>query len=75
MPAKTAQQRYDEAVEALHALQTGTQARVVVDGQDGSRVEYSPTTVAALKDYISSLATMLPGAFNPAVYAPARFIF
>ncbi len=76
MPAKQPKELYDEALAAYHSLQTGTLAKVVVDGQDGTRVEYAATNQAALYDYIQQLAALLP--VNPFVVAhrgPAQFIF
>lgn len=73
---KTTQQLYDEARSAYHSLQTGTLALVVVDGQDGTRVEYNKVNVSALYDYIQQLAALLP--VNPLAAArggPAQFIF
>lgn len=73
---KTIQQRYDEAQAAYHALQTGTLAQVVVDGQDGTRVEYAKANQPALYNYIQELAGMLP--VNPLAVrysGPAQFIF
>ena len=73
---KTTQQLYDEAKSAYHSLLTGTLAQVIVDGQDGTRVEYAKADQARLYAYIQELAALLP--VNPlAVSAsrPAQFIF
>ena len=45
------QTKLDEAEDALHSIQIGGQARVVVD-QNGERVEYSVASVPRLKQYI-----------------------
>lgn len=50
--------RLKEAKHALHELQMGRSARVLVD-QNGERVEFTPTTVTRLVSYIKSLESQL----------------
>ena len=73
---KTTKELYDEARASYHSLQIGTLASVVVDGQDGTRVEYNKADQAALYSYIQELAAQLP--VNPFAVqhrGPAQFIF
>lgn len=73
---KTTQQLYDEAQSAYHNLLTGRLAQVVVDGQDGTRVEYAKADQTALYNYIQELAALLP--VNPLAALgtrPMQFIF
>lgn len=72
----TLQQQLDDALAAYHNLQTGKSARVVVDGGDGSRVEYTAANRSELYSYIQSLKAQLPSATNPRYSnGPASFIF
>ena len=77
MPAKTTKQLYDEAQAAYHNLQLGRMPAVVVDGQDGSRVEYNKADQSALYDYIQQLAALLPPdpSVAPRYRGPAGFVF
>lgn len=50
--------RLAEAKTALHTLQMGQQARVLVD-QNGERVEFTPNTVSRLTAYIAELESEL----------------
>ena len=54
----TTQQLLDEAKAALHALNTGTMARVSVD-KDGSRVEFAVANKEGLRNYIAELENTL----------------
>lgn len=47
-----------EAEKALHALETGRKARVLVD-QSGERIEYTLTSSARLRSYIEQLKIQL----------------
>ncbi len=49
-----------EAEAALHALITGTKARVVVD-QNGERVEFTATSISKLQAYIEYLKGLING--------------
>ena len=49
-----AKRRLAEAEEAMHALQIGQNARVIVD-QNGERIEYSAANRADLRSYIERL--------------------
>lgn len=46
--------RVQEAADALHALRTGKQARVVVD-QNGERVEFTAASQSGLIAYLQDL--------------------
>lgn len=72
----TIQERLDEALEAYHALNTGTMARVIVD-QDGQRSEFVAANAGKLYLYIQSLQSQLPcvGVCPPAVGGPVGFVF
>ena len=71
----TTQQLLDEARTAYHSLQTGTQARVVVD-IDGSRVEFTPANASRLNAYILQLQQTLGVSSGvPLNLAPAQFFF
>ena len=73
---KTTKELYDEAQIAYHNLLTGKLPQVVVDGQDGTRLEYARADQARLYAYIQELAALLP--VNPlacAVNRPAQFLF
>jgi hypothetical protein len=50
----TPQQKLEEAESALHSLQTGTMARVIVD-RNGERVEFTSANRQGLITYISDL--------------------
>lgn len=65
------QRRLTEAKEALHNLQMGKSARVLVD-QNGERVEFTPTTVSRLAAYIESLEFQLG---LRASKGPMRFVW
>lgn len=52
------EQRLAEAEAALHSLNLGTQARVIVD-QNGERVEFSGANAARLRAYIEELKIAL----------------
>lgn len=75
MQQKSIKELYDEAKAAYHSLQIGTMAKVVVDGQDGTRVEYASADEAALYNYIQELAALLPTPLLPKVSGPAGFWF
>lgn len=67
------QAKLDEARDALHKLQLGQSARVLVD-QNGERVEFTPATVTRLTAYIAELEALL-GLANGRASAPMRFIW
>lgn len=78
MPAIVAtQSMLQEARNAYHQLQMGLSARVVVDGGDGSRVEYTAANKTALYNYITLLEAQLnPTAVGTApMNGPAQFFF
>jgi len=50
--------RLAEAEKAYHELQTGQQARVLVD-QSGERIEFTPATASRLAAYITDLKRQL----------------
>lgn len=62
-----------EAEEALHSLNTGTSARVIVD-QNGERVEFTAINRQALVNYIAELRRCIDEDSN-AIFksAPMRF--
>jgi hypothetical protein len=66
-------QRYNEAKNAYHALNTGSLAKVIVD-QNGERVEFNTANRANLYQYIKELETEL-GMSNANAYPPLQFIF
>jgi hypothetical protein len=66
-------QRYNEAKNAYHALNTGTLAKVIVD-QNGERVEFNTANRASLYQYIKELEMEL-GMDNVNAYPPLKFIF
>ena len=70
----TTQQKLDEAEAAYHALLTGKSARVVVDGNNGTRVEYTAADKAKLYAYIIDLRSQLTPPTTPN-NSPAGFIF
>jgi hypothetical protein len=63
-----------DARAAYHALQTGTQARVVVD-QNGERVEFTSANRQSLYAYIMSLQAQLGVCVTPRPLAPSMFVF
>lgn len=78
MPAIVATQlMLDQARTAYHQLQMGLSARVVVDGGDGSRVEYTAANKTALYNYIQLLDAQLnpTAAGTPPLNGPAQFFF
>lgn len=60
-----------EAEVALHKLQTGRSVRVVVDGNNSERVEYTTASISKLQAYIADLKRQL-GMTTP---GPLRFWF
>ena len=76
MPLMTIEQKLEEARAAYHDLMTGKSARVVVDGGNSERVEFTSVNRASLYAYIRELEAQLPNAPTPSVsYAPAHFTF
>ena len=74
----TLQQKLAEAQAAYHKLMTGTSARVIVDGGDGSRLEFTATNKQMLYTYIKELESQIAAAAGVATYlnnGPARFVF
>lgn len=59
---------------AYHQLHTGGMPRVVVDGKDGSRVEYTAVNKSSLYGYIQQLEAEL-GCAVGIPSGPARFTF
>lgn len=72
--ALTLQQKIDEAEAALHALQTGTLARVIVD-RNGERVEFSAANRSALISYLADLKRQLPSEVTTPTNGPLGFFF
>jgi hypothetical protein len=75
----TLQEQLDDAKKAYHELQVGRSARVVVDGGDGSRLEFTAANRQALYSYIKELESKL-GLTNPVSPSfvnngPAGFVF
>jgi hypothetical protein len=68
----TTQQLLDDARAAKHKLVTGQLARVFMD-QNGERVEYTATNIAALDAYIRQLEGEIAG--TPRARKPIGFIF
>jgi hypothetical protein len=66
--------RLAEAKAALHELQTGRMARVVVD-QNGERVEFNMTSADRLRAYINDLEAQLAAGAVPRPRGPIGFIF
>lgn len=66
-----------EARHAYHLLMTGQSAKVVVDGTDGTRVEFTSVNRAALYQYIMDLERQLaPATLGSArTLGPVRFTF
>jgi hypothetical protein len=80
-PEKCAKLEADlaDALAALHKINTGGSARVVVD-QNGERVEFTAVNLNGLRSYINSLNAQLvacgcPGHSLPTPSGPAMFIF
>ena len=74
----TLTEKLDQARAAYHKLMIGASARVVVDGGDGSRVEYTATNKQMLYTYIKELESQINAATGSSVYTtrgPARFTF
>lgn len=68
-----------DAMEAYHALSTGTSVRVIVD-QNGERVEYTAANRQGLWAYISRLQNAIQSAdpcsaFNGNSSKPVGFLF
>lgn len=75
----TLQEQLDDAKKAYHDLCTGRSARVVVDGTDSSRVEFTAANRQSLYAYIRELESKL-GLTNPTSPSfvnngPAGFVF
>lgn len=69
------QPKLDQAEAAYHLLQLGKSARVVVDGNNGTRVEYTAANRAGLYAYILDLRSQIaPVPVTPA-HGPIGFIF
>lgn len=68
----TTQELLDEARTARHKLVTGQLPRVFMD-QNGERVEYTATNIAALDAYIRQLEAEVAGL--PRARKPMGFIF
>lgn len=67
-----------EAQSAYHDLVTGNKPRVVVDGNNGDRVEYSAANSQRLYLYIQDLQRQLAALTTVSAtpqLSPARFIF
>lgn len=65
-----------EARHAYHMLMTGQSAKVIVDGIDGTRVEFTSINRAALYQYIADLERQLaPASVVPSALRPMRFTF
>lgn len=64
----------DEARLAYHQLQSGVQARVIVD-MNGERVEFTSSNAARLYAYILMLANQLEPQTIPDQCGPAGFLF
>lgn len=74
----TLQEKLADARAAYHKLMTGTSARVVVDGADGSRLEFTAANKVALYGYIKELESqlaLLVGIPATLTNGPARFVF
>lgn len=73
----TLQEQLDDARVAYHALLTGKSARVVVDGSDGSRLEFTAARKTDLYNYIRDLESQLGLNTTPAFVnnGPAGFVF
>ena len=70
----TLQQKLEQAEAAYHLLQTGKSARVVVDGNGGTRVEFTAANRAGLYAYIQDLRSQINPPATPN-NSPAGFIF
>jgi len=51
----TLDEKIADAESKYHALLTGTSARVIVDGNNGDRVEYTSANRESLRAYIAEL--------------------
>lgn len=74
----TLQEQLDDARKAYHELCTGRSARVVVDGGDSSRIEFTAANRQALYNYIKDLESQLNIASpnpSPISNGPAGFVF
>jgi hypothetical protein len=74
----TLQEQLDDAKKAYHELCTGRSARVVVDGGDSSRVEFTAANRQALYNYIKDLESQLNLSSPSPAYVnngPAGFVF
>lgn len=74
----TLTQKLEDARAAYHKLMTGTSARVIVDGADGSRLEFTAANKQSLYNYIKELESQLGIATGSNSYltnGPARFVF
>jgi len=69
------QPRLDQAEAEYHKLMLGKSARVVVDGNNGTRVEYTAANRAALYSYIQSLRSEINPTVGVPANGPAGFIF
>lgn len=67
-----------EARQAYHDLVTGSKPMVVIDGNNGDQVRYTPANTQKLYAYINQLQSeldMLTGLTRAPSNTPARFIF
>ena len=74
----TLQEQLADAEAAYHNLMTGKSARVVVDGADGGRVEFTAANKAGLYSYIKDLKAQIgvaSGTTNYLTNGPAQFVF
>lgn len=74
----TLTQKLEDARAAYHKLMTGTSARVIVDGGDGSRLEFTAANKQSLYNYIKELESQLgvsTGSTSYLTNGPARFVF
>ena len=74
----TLTEKLQDARAAYHKLMTGTSARVIVDGADGSRLEFTAANKQSLYNYIKELESQLGLATGSTSYltnGPARFVF
>jgi hypothetical protein len=71
----TPQQLLDDAERAYHLLMTGKSSRVVVDGNNGTRIEFTATNKVQLYNYIQQLRLQVNGSPPTPDNSPAGFIF